>query len=245
MLSRSPFPPPLLQQEEALLRVLVRKGETRPPQEEALEEVRARKGPQKWSGEEVAEEASAAAPTAIGEAADAPNSAAPAPFPPAAAAAAAAGLNTALEEAVLLSWSLDRDSLLETSPPPLLFELLELFLFLLFLCSILADVSSVFALLLDGCLAPAPGCARVDPAGAAGASGFSIHQLDFPAPSFCTRTKRLCKERLWRIEFWNKRNINVKLLEIINALQALSFFWAQRPPHFSERVERMALPSTS
>lgn len=36
------------------------------------------------------------------------------------------------------------------------------------------------------------------------ASGLIIHQLDFPVPSFCTRTKRLCKDRLWRIEFWKE-----------------------------------------
>ena len=33
------------------------------------------------------------------------------------------------------------------------------------------------------------------------ASGLSIHQLDFPVPSFCTRTKRLCRERLCLMEF--------------------------------------------
>lgn len=33
------------------------------------------------------------------------------------------------------------------------------------------------------------------------ASGLSIHQEDFPVPSFCTRTKRLWSERLWRMEF--------------------------------------------
>lgn len=32
-------------------------------------------------------------------------------------------------------------------------------------------------------------------------SGFSIHHELFPVPSFCTRTKRLCRERLCRIEF--------------------------------------------
>ena len=33
------------------------------------------------------------------------------------------------------------------------------------------------------------------------ASGFIIHQLDFPWPSFCTLLKRLCKDKLCRIEF--------------------------------------------
>ena len=36
------------------------------------------------------------------------------------------------------------------------------------------------------------------------ASGLSIHQLDLPVPSFCTRMKRLCSDRLWRMEFWNR-----------------------------------------
>lgn len=33
------------------------------------------------------------------------------------------------------------------------------------------------------------------------ASGFSIHQLDLPVPSFCTLMKRLCNDKLCRIEF--------------------------------------------
>ena len=33
------------------------------------------------------------------------------------------------------------------------------------------------------------------------ASGLSIHQLDLPVPSFCTRTNLLCSERLCRMEF--------------------------------------------
>ena len=36
------------------------------------------------------------------------------------------------------------------------------------------------------------------------ASGLSIHQLDFPEPSFCTRTNRLWSDRLCRIEFCKK-----------------------------------------
>lgn len=37
------------------------------------------------------------------------------------------------------------------------------------------------------------------------ASGFNIHQEDFPVPSFCTRMKRLCRDKLWRIEFCKNR----------------------------------------
>lgn len=33
------------------------------------------------------------------------------------------------------------------------------------------------------------------------ASGFIIHHDDLPVPSFCTLMKRLCNERLCRIEF--------------------------------------------
>ncbi len=33
------------------------------------------------------------------------------------------------------------------------------------------------------------------------ASGFSIHHDDFPVPSFCTLIKRLCSDKLCRIEF--------------------------------------------
>ena len=33
-------------------------------------------------------------------------------------------------------------------------------------------------------------------------SGLTIHQLDLPVPSFCTLMNLLCRERLWRIEFW-------------------------------------------
>lgn len=35
-------------------------------------------------------------------------------------------------------------------------------------------------------------------------SGFSIHHELFPVPSFCTRTKRLCRDRLCLMEFWRK-----------------------------------------
>ena len=37
------------------------------------------------------------------------------------------------------------------------------------------------------------------------ASGLIIHQEDFPVPSFWTRMKRLCSDKLWRIEFWFKK----------------------------------------
>lgn len=37
------------------------------------------------------------------------------------------------------------------------------------------------------------------------ASGLIIHQEDLPVPSFCTRMKRLWRERLWRIEFCNTK----------------------------------------
>lgn len=33
-------------------------------------------------------------------------------------------------------------------------------------------------------------------------SGLSIHQELFPVPSFCTLMNLLCRDRLWRIEFW-------------------------------------------
>lgn len=36
------------------------------------------------------------------------------------------------------------------------------------------------------------------------ASGLIIHHDDFPVPSFCTRMKRLCSDRLCRIEFCKK-----------------------------------------
>lgn len=32
-------------------------------------------------------------------------------------------------------------------------------------------------------------------------SGFSIHHELLPVPSFCTRMNRVCRDRLWRIEF--------------------------------------------
>jgi hypothetical protein len=34
------------------------------------------------------------------------------------------------------------------------------------------------------------------------ASGLIIHHDDLPVPSFCTRTNRLCSDRLCLIEFW-------------------------------------------
>lgn len=37
------------------------------------------------------------------------------------------------------------------------------------------------------------------------ASGLSIHQLDLPVPSFWTRIKRLCKDKLCRMEFCKKK----------------------------------------
>lgn len=36
-------------------------------------------------------------------------------------------------------------------------------------------------------------------------SGFSIHHELFPVPSFCTRTKRLCSDRLCLMEFCSRR----------------------------------------
>lgn len=45
-------------------------------------------------------------------------------------------------------------------------------------------------------------------------SGFSIHHELFPVPSFWTRMKRLCKDRLCLIEFWQRereQNKNVKI----------------------------------
>lgn len=36
-------------------------------------------------------------------------------------------------------------------------------------------------------------------------SGFSIHHELFPVPSFWTRTKRLCSDRLCLMEFWRRR----------------------------------------
>ena len=39
-------------------------------------------------------------------------------------------------------------------------------------------------------------------------SGFSIHQELFPVPSFCMRTKRLCRERLCLMEFWIGQKVN-------------------------------------
>lgn len=47
------------------------------------------------------------------------------------------------------------------------------------------------------------------------ASGLSIHHDDLPVPSFCTLTKRLCSDKLWRMEFWKwcaikKESINKK-----------------------------------
>ena len=113
---------------------------------------------------------------------------------------------TELLDVVRLSCSLD----LET--PSFLLPVTEdveaEFLFLLF-CSNLA-VSSVFALRLDECLAGPPPPPPPAPPGCFGASGLSIHQLDLPAPSFWTRTKRLCSERLCRMEFCRSR-INRKL----------------------------------
>ena len=41
------------------------------------------------------------------------------------------------------------------------------------------------------------------------ASGLIIHQDDFPVPSFCTRMNRLCNDKLWRIEFWNREYIQI------------------------------------
>ena len=42
-------------------------------------------------------------------------------------------------------------------------------------------------------------------------SGFSIHQELLPVPSFCTRTKRLCRDRLCLMEFcrWTEREMFV------------------------------------
>ena len=36
-------------------------------------------------------------------------------------------------------------------------------------------------------------------------SGLTIHQELFPVPSFCTRMKRLWRDRLCRMEFWRER----------------------------------------
>lgn len=43
------------------------------------------------------------------------------------------------------------------------------------------------------------------------ASGFIIHQEDFPVPSFCTRMKRLWRERLCRIEFWKEQTVYISI----------------------------------
>jgi hypothetical protein len=46
------------------------------------------------------------------------------------------------------------------------------------------------------------------------ASGLIIHQEDLPVPSFCTRMKRLCSDRLWRIEFCNTNTL-LQLSELL------------------------------
>ena len=59
------------------------------------------------------------------------------------------------------------------------------------------------ACLLDW-LPDAEPAAEEDPAALADVavvSGLSIHQLDLPVPSFCTRTNLLCSDRLCRMEF--------------------------------------------
>lgn len=45
-------------------------------------------------------------------------------------------------------------------------------------------------------------------------SGFSIHQELFPVPSFCMRTKRLCRERLCLIEFWIEKEWIICMLSV-------------------------------
>lgn len=49
------------------------------------------------------------------------------------------------------------------------------------------------------------------------ASGFTIHQELFPFPSFCTLTNLLWRDKLWRIEFCNKKtSINVTIIQTSN-----------------------------
>lgn len=45
-------------------------------------------------------------------------------------------------------------------------------------------------------------------------SGFSIHQELFPVPSFCTRMKRVCKERLCLIEFFQPAELLLSPLSL-------------------------------
>lgn len=40
-------------------------------------------------------------------------------------------------------------------------------------------------------------------------SGLIIHQELFPVPSFWTRMKRLCRERLCRMEFWKEKKAGI------------------------------------
>ena len=58
------------------------------------------------------------------------------------------------------------------------------------------------------------------------ASGLSIHQLDFPDPSFWTRTNLEWSDKLWRIEFWKIIKILCILLFFIFEKTYPSHFWS-------------------
>lgn len=62
-------------------------------------------------------------------------------------------------------------------------------------------------------------------------SGFSIHQELFPVPSFCTRMKRVWRDRLCRMEFCRERKdiklvSNIQYATLIALCMLTSFFKA-------------------
>ena len=98
------------------------------------------------------------------------------------------------------------------------------FMVLFSTCLILQlDDSSVFDLFLWNeewwciCFAEEPEVPFIEtepPTEPLATSGFIIHQLDLPWPSFWTLLKRLCSDRLCRIEFWKENfDVNNKALE--------------------------------
>lgn len=64
------------------------------------------------------------------------------------------------------------------------------------------------------------------------ASGLIIHQELLPVPSFWTRTNRLCRDKLWRIEFFHPAELLLSPLSLKNG----TFFTIQS--YIWERVRR-------
>jgi len=68
------------------------------------------------------------------------------------------------------------------------------------------------------------------------ASGLIIHQEDLPVPSFCTRMKRLWRERLWRIEFCNTK-VTCFIALLSDNFYSFMYIWS----NYSQKVHELVV----